>query len=215
MVQEGKHSLSKKQSSSLLLVRPAEYFHGALSGALSQLKIKVSEHAQSYVVGLLTKFLTVENLYPNSEEGSKSSDTTLVAQLASALEEESQEAKRARFRHMGDYSLYIAGFFSDSLNRKLVDVDYYIGMGGTAYEAAAQLHEKDQEVVLFSELAKKFPQFVDALAQVSEESSFPKDPSDLLRKYEIWSKTGSERLAKQLARAGIVLDKMKKTGTDS
>jgi hypothetical protein len=104
--------LGKKQASNLVFVRPDEFFHGALTGAIAQLKIKASDHAQSYVVGLLTKFLTTEKLFPEDEAAA--GNGTLVSQLALAMEEESAEVKRERFRHMGDYSLYIAGFFSGS-----------------------------------------------------------------------------------------------------
>mgnify|MGYP002137355912 CR=1 FL=1 len=62
----------------------------------------------------------------------------------------------ARMRAMGDFSLYIAGFFSDSLKRKLVDVDYYIGMGGAAYENAARLEDKKHRAQVLLELSKKY-----------------------------------------------------------
>ena len=40
-------------------------------------------------------------------------------------------------KKLGDRSLYISGFFADSLQRKVVDVDYYAEMGGVAYGALA------------------------------------------------------------------------------
>lgn len=205
--------MSKKNTNSLIVVNPTEYFHGLLLGALEQLKIRASEHAQSYLVALLTRFLSAENLYQNGEDGKRLD--TLVAQLATALEEESAEAKRERLKHMGDFSLYMAGFFTESLTKKLVDVDYYIGMGGTAYESVSQLNLKKADSLLFGELAEKFPLFVDAFSQVSDESSFPRKSDDLLRAYDLWAKTGSERLARKLTKAGIVLDKGKKNGTEN
>lgn len=204
--------MGKHEANQLLLVAPAEFFHGAFSGALKQLKIKASAHATSYIVGLLTKFLTTEKLFLEMD-GQKVD--TLVTHLAAALDEGNAETKRERLQHMGDYALYIAGFFSDSLSRKLVDVDYYIGMGGNAYSAVAQLQSNRGESSLFQELSGKFPQFVDALSQVSEESSFPRDPHDLLRAYDLWSKTGSQRLAKQLAKAGIMMGRDRKKDEDS
>jgi hypothetical protein len=199
--------LGKHEANQLLLVAPAEFFHDALSGAIKQLKINASEHATSYLVGLLTKFLTTEKLFLQLD-GQKVD--TLVTHLSVALEEDNVEIKRERLKHMGDYALYIAGFFSDSLTRKLVDVDYYIGMGGSAYGAVAQLQNGRSDGHLFQELSGKFPQFVDALSQVSEVSSFPRDSNNLLRTYDLWTKTGSERLAKQLAKAGIVMSRGKK-----
>lgn len=206
--------VSKSSASRIVFLKPTEYFQGAVSGAATALNIEVSNHAQSYLVGLLSHFINSENLYPTNAEG-KPADT-LTQQLANALEEESAEARALRLRQMGDFSLYIAGFFTNSLSRKLVDVDYYIGMGGAAYESVARLERTDRAQV-FVELAKKFPKLVDILAQISEEGGFQKESHrDLLRMYDLWTKTGSDRLAKQLAKAGIVptLSKHAKDGSE-
>lgn len=200
------------QSSSILILNPGEYFQGAVSGAVASLKLDVSEHAQSYLVQLLGHYINMENFYPVDAAGRPAD--TLTQQLAAALEEESAEQRAKRLRQLGDFSLYVAGFFTDSLKRKLVDVDYYIGMGGAAYENVARLEEGRARSLLFLELAHNFPQFVDILGQISEETGFnPANDRDLLRVYDLWAKTGSERLAKQLAKAGIV-PSAKKNGTE-
>jgi hypothetical protein len=191
-----------KNSGNIIFVNPSEYFHGAVSGAVASLRAEVSEHAQIYLAQLLGKFMSTENLYPVEADGKASE--TLAEQLGHALAEEQAAARAQRLKQLGDFSLYISGFFTHSLTRKLVDVDYYIGMGEAAYENVARL-EKKSKAELFFELAKKFPQFVDILAQISEETGFnPDNHQDLIRAYDLWEKTGSERLKKQLAKAGIV-----------
>lgn len=202
------------RTNGILILNPGEYFQGAVSGAVATLRHEVSEHAQSYLVQLLGHYINMDNFYPVDSTGRPAD--TLTQQLAVALEEESAEMRARRLRQMGDFSLYIAGFFTDSLKRKLVDVDYYIGMGGAAYENVARLEEKKPRAQLFLELSRKFPVFVDILGQISEETGFnPGSDRDLLRIYDLWAKTGSDRLAKQLAKAGIVPSaSAKKTGTD-
>lgn len=210
--------MTKLAPSNIVLINPAEYFHAALSGALDELRVRASEHAKQYLVSLLSKFIFMENLYPEDPAGEGKRIETLTEKLALAMEEESTEARLQRFREMGDYSLYIAGFFSESLSRKLVDVDYYIGMGGAAYEKVARLQSKVDHSELFEELAVKFPLFVDVLGVVSDESSakLSDQSTALLRAYEVWNKTGSERLARQLVQAGMLpAQKNKKTGNDS
>lgn len=206
--------MEKVNSKSILILNPAEYFQGAVAGAVSSLKHEVSEHAQVYLVQLLGHYINTENFYPTDLEGNPAD--TLTQQLAVALEEDREAQKAKRLRQMGDFSLYVAGFFTDSLSRKLVDVDYYIGMGGAAYETVARLEEKKSKAQLFLELSRKFPIFVEILAQISEETGFnPANNKDLLRVYDLWVKTGSERLAKQLAKAGIVATTAKAGGEDS
>src|SRR5690606_13016628 len=120
------------------------------------------------------------------------------------LEEEKAKERALRLRQLGDFSLYVAGFFAESLNRKLVDVDYYIGMGGAAYENAARLDEKKIRAEVLLELSRKFPKFVEILGTISHESGFkPDNHQDLLRVYDLWVKTGEKKLEAKLVRAGI------------
>ena len=194
--------MKKDSTNSIIFVNPSEYFQGAVSGAVASLKVQVSEHAQHYLVQLLGHFITAENLHPTDAEGNPAD--TLTQQLALALEQVKAEQRAARLRQLGDYSLYVAGFFSDSLSRKLVDVDYYIGMGEAAYENVARLEEKRNRGELFLELARKFPKFVEILSQISEETGFNAGShKDLLRIYELWQKTGAKKFANQLVKAGI------------
>ena len=73
----------------------------------------------------------------------------------------------------------MSGFFSDSLQRKLVDVDYYVTIGGIAYNALSRI-ETDTLSPVFAELAEKFVGFVDVLSEVSERTSCTSN-ADLLR----------------------------------
>lgn len=111
-------------------------------------------------------------------------------------------------------SLYVAGFFQHSLTRKLVDIDYYIGMGGGAYRQAALRADERRSRGIFQELADRFGKFVDVLADVSDKTTM-KSEKNLLQLYDLWSRTGSERAAKALQEAGIVPKNAKKTNLNS
>ena len=41
-------------------------------------------------------------------------------------------------REIGDTSLYVSGFWSESLDQRAIDVAYYIDMGGSAYGELAR-----------------------------------------------------------------------------
>jgi hypothetical protein len=56
---------------------------------------------------------------------------------------------------------------------------------------------------LYAELSGKFRHFVDVLAHISEKTQ-PRTEKDLLRTYEVWVRTGSEKAARALQEAGIV-----------
>jgi hypothetical protein len=110
--------------------------------------------------------------------------------------------RREALRSVGDLSLFVAGFFSDSLNRKLVDIDYYVMLGGRAYESLSRF-ERETFAPAFAELAGSFVSFVDVLNDVSEQCTMTSN-ADVLRLYEKWLRTGSRRDGQRLVERGIV-----------
>jgi hypothetical protein len=127
--------------------------------------------------------------------------------LTEALEAPTPGDRHRGLQRLGDVSLFIAGFFSQSFARKLVDIDYHIAMGGRAYGTLAESCGRGTWGRalggVFAELAVKFQRLVDALNEVSEMSHRHSD-SDVLRQYEIWLKTGSPRARDILQRLGVV-----------
>lgn len=177
-----------------LVLQPQAFFHELVTEAMGSQKLTVRPETEFYVVNLLNQFMLADNL----------SVEPLALLLKAALEESNPLRRSEQLRRVGDLSLYVAGYFQDSLSRKLVDVDYYIEMGGSAYvQVAAQVEERSLRAT-YDELAAKFPRFVDVLAQISEKTQAPRSQKDLLRLYDVWVKTKSERAAKQLQEAGIL-----------
>jgi hypothetical protein len=169
-----------------------EYFKDLVDRALTHQGVATQELTSYYVVQLLAGFLQQpENL----------DDGPLSVRLVQALESGGMR-QRASLKQIGDLSLFIAGFFSESLNRKMVDVDYYATIGGRAYHALSRV-ETDTFSPVFAELGSKFVDFVDVLSEVSERTSCATN-ADLLRLYEKWIKTGSRRSGQLLVERGVV-----------
>jgi hypothetical protein len=170
-----------------------EYFKELVDSALAHQGIVANELTSFYVVHLLAGFL--------ERRADERPDEPLGVRLARALESGGFH-QRASLKQIGDVSLFVSGFFSDSLRRKLVDVDYYASIGGVAYNALSR-DETDTFSPAFAELADKFIGFVDVLAEVSERSACASN-MDLLRLYERWLKTGSRRSGQLLVERGVV-----------
>ena len=168
-----------------------EYFKELVEGALAHQRINVGELTAFYVVHLLASF--VERRADDNEP--------LALKLAEALDAGGIQ-QRNTLKQIGDVSLFVSGFFSDSLRRKLVDVDYYAAIGGYAYSALSR-RETDQFSPVFAELADNFAGFVDVLTEVSERSSCTSN-ADVLRLYEKWLRTGSPRSGQLLVERGVV-----------
>lgn len=178
-----------------------DYFRQEVRSAISNQKVEASPHTEFYLVRMLSDFCRISALYDAQENP----DTPLAIRYLETLQANRQEAFRL-LKQLGDFALYISGFFQDSLNRKQVDLDYYISMGGNAYQRLSCLSRQkpvgESVGETFQELAAKFVQYVDVLSEVSENSLLWR-ASDLLRLYEKWLCTGSERLKRKLNESGI------------
>jgi len=180
-----------------------EYFRDNLHSALERQHLDVEDHTEHYVVNLLTLFARADALYEHTPEGPRLQP--LVVMMTRALEAPSAGDRNRGLQRLGDVSLFIAGFFARSFARKLIDVDYHIAMGGHAYRALADGLGRGRGRALaqvFAELAAKFQPLVDALNEVSE-TSYRHTDQDILRLYEIWLKTGSQRSYEILRRLGV------------
>ena len=147
---------------------------------------------RSYLVNLLTGFVHPER--------TASIDEPLGLRLARALQAAGSR-QRDGLRAVGDLSLFISGFFADSLNRGYVAIDYYIQLGEYSYGSLARSKSALGDV--FDELAGKFTACVDVLSEVSERSGLTSN-TNALRLYERWIRTRSKRSGELLAERGIV-----------
>ena len=182
-----------------------EYFLDAFTQATEHQDLAVDEPTRAYVVNLLANHCRASKLCRFTDDGAHHKPLALI--YAEALDAPGAEQRNQTLRQLGDLALFVAGFFADSLNRKAVGIDYYIGMGTSAY---ASLHNSLQRSAavpihgdLFAELGAKFGMLVDILSEISETSGFTSNRSTL-RTYELWLKTGSERARRSLERSGIV-----------
>ncbi len=181
-----------------------EYFQASLSDALENQNVKAGADTIHYVVSLLTSFSRAEKLFDRTPDGMMIRPLALV--YAEAVEGKTVDERNRALRRLGDVALFISGIFSQSLNRCVVDVDYYVAMGGSAYSYLSDTMRATNRgramSGIYDELASKFVAFVDVLGEVSEGANCSND-IDVLRQYEIWLRTGSTRAADRLRAAGI------------
>lgn len=173
---------------------PIEYFKELVESALEHQQLATSEMTSFYVVNLLAGFVHLDGSPATDDEA-------LGIRLAKALQAGGSR-QRDGLRRVGDTSLFISGFFGDSLTRSLVNVDYYVSLGECAYSSLARQSDETFSEV-FDELAEKFLGWVDVLGEVSERTALTSN-SDLLRLYEKWLRTKSRRSGDLLVKQGIV-----------
>ena len=178
---------------------PVEYFKEVVEKVMARQGFRSSEMSSFYLVQLLDDFVAPGRRYSRADV---EIDATVAELLCGAIASQG-ERRFARFKLTGDVALFVSGFFSDSMARKHVELDYYVRMGGYAYTSAAALSPNDAASV-FHELSAKFGRFVDVLNEVSEESSLTA-VAGILRLYDRWLQTGSKRSENRLRQEGILL----------
>ena len=182
-----------------------DYFRESIDAAIEHQGVDVDPHAAHYVVNLLTLFARSEDLY--EDHGEAYGLKPLALMMADAAATSNVVERTFSLQRIGDVALFIAGFFADGLAHKLVDLDYYINMGGTAYGSLSdEIRGTARGRALadvYRELARKFQIVVDVLNEVRDNARCSSD-IDLLRTYEVWLRTGSKRAAGLLRKNGVV-----------
>jgi len=172
-----------------------EFFRTEVDLALKERGLARGTMTEHYLVQLLAAY----GAQPIEER-------PLALRMMAALESTPRE-RRVQLRDIGDTSLYVSGFWADSLLRKPVDVDYYIDMGGSAYSELARGGTGwtgDPFGNVFGDLASNFAMFVEVLMMVSRRTARQSSNQDVLRLYQRWQETRSEWVGRRLAALGVV-----------
>ena len=182
-----------------------DYFRESIDAAIEHQGVNVDPHAAHYVVNLLTLFSRSEDLY--EDRGDSYGIRPLALMMADAADAPTVADRNLSLQRIGDVALFISGFFADSLAHKIVDIDYYINMGGNAYGSLSDeirgTFRGRALAGVYTELARKFQIVVDVLNEVRDGARQSSD-IDLLRTYEVWLRTGSKRAAELLKQNGVV-----------
>ena len=181
-------------------------FYALVHDAANNQRLDANAETLHYLVNLLSAFTSSKSLFDHTADGLRLKP--LAGLYAEAVAATTDDERNRCLKRLGDLALFIAGVFSDSLRRKPVDVDYYIAMGGNAYsylsETGARAQRWQALCDIFDELASNFTAFVDLLSEVRDNTHLKSDSdTDILRLYELWLHTGSQRAEQKLRRLGV------------
>ena len=177
------------------------FFHEQVSDARQSLGIELTDNLEYYLVNLLCDF-------SHRASAPVPGDEPLALLYKRALEAEVLE-RISLLKDLGDLSLYVSGFFVEYIERSLVDINYYMSMGGNAYKSLGDLMGRQRSgrsvADVYRELADRFEHLVNVLNRVSDSSRERSNgDAELLKLYGRWLETGDPRLHKQLLEKGLV-----------
>lgn len=194
--------MSRHVTSHELIADSRGFFEEVVSEALDRKKIKIQPVVSNYLVDLLKRYLITENLF-DSEDGSGRKRRSTLAEMFLKSSHLSPAQRVETLKRLGDTSLYISGFFAPSLQRKVVDVSYYVDMGMSAYGTLAEMVREDTFAAVYSEMERKFTEFVDAFSFISLQT-MSRQPADLMTLFSLYLETGSEWAHQEILKQGVV-----------
>jgi len=133
-----------------------------------------------YVARLLCEFSDSDKLYPlRDETGHPIAELQRMVEASDPVNgtAESFDAERAMRKHIGDYSLFVAGMYPEAVEsarhrrRKHPSLEELISTGKESYYIVSQfnLFEYEQEASLFARLSDRFERCIFGLTIVREE----------------------------------------------
>lgn len=192
----------------IVLASPREFFVDRIDNAFKRLKFEPLALSRKYLVDLLEHFMFAKNLFTEDAEGKLRRES--LAEMYLKAQNSPAPVRVDLLKKLGDSSLYISGFFGDSLARKIVDLDYYVDMGGVAYGSLAHSISDEEASLMFTEFSTRFTQFVDVLTYISQDTKVQSN-ADLLRLYDRYLATGSRLAEEQLLEKGLLNADLQKT----
>ncbi len=186
----------------------SEFFLEVVEDAIKARRVEATGGATSYLVCLLSDYAKPD---VRAEEPL---ERPLAFLLDEALHTVEPGQRFDRLRALGDGVLYACGFFGEHFEARGVATTYVMGIGTTAYGAASSMlrvpsattEQAAPALDIYGELSSKFPVFVDVLSEVADATSAHNAASakQVLKLYERWLKTGSDRIAQALGAHGLV-----------
>lgn len=181
---------------------PRATFAELVGAALREVGLRPTPMATAYLIELLDERV-------RSPEPPEPEPALTEALIAAGLAEGAERI--ARLRRLGDRTLFVAGFFGESLRRGVMSPGYCGEVGRSAYASlsaalASALVERTWSR-LFEELADRFRDFTDVLAQVSDRAC-PRGSGIPLGLYRRYVETGSEVDRRRLLRCGQNLPRL-------
>lgn len=177
-----------------------DYFRECLADCAGVLEPRPDDDTLWYVGSVLARLGDSRQLFSYQ-------DGQLTLRPLALLYKDAHEAPGGRercliLRQLGDQALFVGALFAERYARRGLRQDYFVGMGGGAYDYLADNARSHRHA--FAELAERFAAFLDLVARACTRK-LGDNVEDLLALYQRWQATGNPRLARQLRALGISL----------
>lgn len=178
-----------------------DYFRKRLTRYARKLRPPPHEDTCWYLGSLLDRFGRSEYLFTSQGNG-EATLQPLALLYNDAVNASSEYERCLMLQHLGDMALFLGALFPKRLARYGIHQDYFVGMGGSAYDYLADNARQNRHI--FAELANYFVRMLEMVADACTRRDNA-NACDILALYQRWLETGDELAGRQLEVLGIDL----------
>ncbi|QIL90777.1 hypothetical protein GNX18_14120 [Microbulbifer sp. SH-1] len=178
----------------------ADFFRVRLQDEAASLEPRPQEDTLWYIGNLLARFGDSGQVF--SYDRGELDIRPLALLYRDALEVDSHHHRCLLLRQLGDLALFLGALFPENYTRRGIGRDYFIGMGGGAYDYLGENARHNRSV--FSELSRRFGRLLELVALVCGRGQVL-DAGDILQLYQRWRESGDPQLAAKLRGLGVVV----------
>jgi len=153
-----------------------------------------------YLGSLLERFGRSEQLFAYQDGQMMLRPLALL--YSDAIEADNARERCLMLQQLGDMALFLGALFPERFTRHGILQDYFVGMGGSAYDYLADNAKANRHI--FAELANTFTRMLEMVANAcSRKQSMTTD--EVLALYQRWLNTRDPVVENQLRALGIDL----------
>lgn len=170
--------MSNKESNLVLENSLQSFFFEKLKNINEKSATPLPKESLFYSSLVMDKFGESQNFFDTSDSGVK--EKILGMQYLESMSLPLEKKKRV-LKEIGDTSLFLCGFFSESVNRKIVDIRYYQDIGKSAYQSLNSLVPEFYDIEgFYRSFSHSFFDVVSLMALVSKQFQSEFDEYSLL-----------------------------------
>jgi hypothetical protein len=160
----------------------ADYFRQRLTAHAQRLRPPPQEDTCWYLGSLLERFGRSDRLFAYAS--GRMTLKPLAELYGDALEANTERERCLLLQHLGDLALFLGALFPERFERRGISRDYFVGMGGGAYDYLADNAPRNGHI--FAELAATFTRMLDMVANACARRREAPDAEELLALYRKW-----------------------------
>jgi hypothetical protein len=178
----------------------SSYFSERLTRYARRFRPPPHEDTCWYLGSLLERFGRNEQLF--SYQDGHMMLRPLALLYSDAIQANNSRERCLMLQQLGDMALFLGALFPGRLTRLGIQQDYFIGMGGSAYDYLADNARANRHI--FAELANTFTRMLEMVANACSRTRHL-TTEEVLTLYQRWLSTSDPVIESQLRTLGIEL----------